>query len=119
MITEEGCSFLASALNSNHSHMRELDLSYNHPGESGKNLLSARVKDPHYKLLLRMDPKGEHFIKPGVKKYACRLTLDLNTAHNQLCLSEDNRKTGPPLCCDVPIAEHRLFYISAWALETT
>ncbi|KAL6482336.1 hypothetical protein MHYP_G00104160 [Metynnis hypsauchen] len=70
MITEEGCSFLASALNSNPSHLRELDLSYNHPGESAENLLSARVEDPHYKLLLRMDPKGEQFIQPGVKKYA-------------------------------------------------
>ncbi|XP_036413250.1 NACHT, LRR and PYD domains-containing protein 12-like isoform X2 [Colossoma macropomum] len=92
MITEEGCSFLASALNSNPTHLRELDLSYNHPGESGENLLSARVEDPHYKLLLRMDPKGEHFIKPGVKKYACRLTLDPNTAHKQLYLSEANMK---------------------------
>ncbi|XP_039902182.1 NLR family CARD domain-containing protein 3-like [Simochromis diagramma] len=32
LITEEGCTSLASALSSNPSHLRELDLSYNHPG---------------------------------------------------------------------------------------
>uniref|UniRef100_A0A3P9DIX8 SPRY-associated domain-containing protein n=1 Tax=Maylandia zebra TaxID=106582 RepID=A0A3P9DIX8_9CICH len=31
LITEEGCTSLASALTSNPSHLRELDLSYNHP----------------------------------------------------------------------------------------
>jgi len=39
-VTEEGCAALASALSSNPSHLRELDLSYNHPGESGVKLLS-------------------------------------------------------------------------------
>ncbi|XP_035849405.1 protein NLRC3-like [Sander lucioperca] len=33
LITEEGCTSLASALSSNPSHLRVLDLSYNHPGE--------------------------------------------------------------------------------------
>uniref|UniRef100_A0A8C4DP38 Protein NLRC3 n=1 Tax=Dicentrarchus labrax TaxID=13489 RepID=A0A8C4DP38_DICLA len=42
MITEEGCASLASALSSNPSHLRELDLSYNHPGDSGVNLLSPQ-----------------------------------------------------------------------------
>uniref|UniRef100_A0A668TC81 SPRY-associated domain-containing protein n=1 Tax=Oreochromis aureus TaxID=47969 RepID=A0A668TC81_OREAU len=37
LITEEGCTSLASALSSNPSHLRELDLSYNHPGDSGIN----------------------------------------------------------------------------------
>jgi len=46
MVTEEGCAALASALSSNPSHLRELDLSYNHPGESGVKLLSDIMKHP-------------------------------------------------------------------------
>ena len=34
LITEEGCTSLASAVRSNPSHLRELDLTYNHPGDS-------------------------------------------------------------------------------------
>ncbi|KAI4886996.1 hypothetical protein NFI96_007490 [Prochilodus magdalenae] len=34
MVTKEGCSSLASALISNPSHLKELDLTYNHPGLS-------------------------------------------------------------------------------------
>ncbi|XP_029922401.1 protein NLRC3-like, partial [Myripristis murdjan] len=41
LLTQEGCASLASALSSNPSHLRELDLSYNHPGDSGVKLLSA------------------------------------------------------------------------------
>ncbi|MED6266125.1 hypothetical protein CHARACLAT_032476, partial [Characodon lateralis] len=50
MISGEGCAFLESALRSNPSHLRELDLSYNHPGESGKRLLSATFEYPLSKL---------------------------------------------------------------------
>ncbi|KAM9345096.1 protein NLRC3-like [Symphorus nematophorus] len=50
LITEGGCASLASALSSNPSHLRELDLSYNHPGDSGVKLLSAGLKDPHWRL---------------------------------------------------------------------
>ncbi|XP_026142529.1 stonustoxin subunit beta-like [Carassius auratus] len=88
MVTEEGCCFLASALSLNPSHLRELDLSYNHPGQSLVKLLS----DPYYRLdTLNLDHGGEIRIKPGLKKYACDLTLDLNTAHTQLALYEMNR----------------------------
>ncbi|XP_053170802.1 NLR family CARD domain-containing protein 3-like [Scomber japonicus] len=66
LITEEGCASLASALSSNPSHLRELDLSYNHPGDSGEKILSAGLEDP--------------------------LTLDPNTANNNLKLSDNNRK---------------------------
>ncbi|KAI4890338.1 hypothetical protein NFI96_001132 [Prochilodus magdalenae] len=48
-ITEEGCAALVSALK-NPSHLRELNLNYNNPGESGVKLLSDLLKDPHCKL---------------------------------------------------------------------
>ncbi|XP_048046462.1 NACHT, LRR and PYD domains-containing protein 3-like isoform X2 [Megalobrama amblycephala] len=89
MVTEEGCWYLASALSSNPSHLRELDLSYNHPGESLVNLLS----DPNYRLdKLNVDHGGQFRITTGPQKYACNLTLDLNTANTSLTLSERNRK---------------------------
>ena len=47
LITEKGCDSLASAVTSNPSHLRKLDLSYNHPGELGVKLLMAALKDPH------------------------------------------------------------------------
>ena len=50
LLTEEGCASLASALSSNPSHLRELDLSYNHPGDSGVKLLSAGLEDPDWRL---------------------------------------------------------------------
>ncbi|KAI5627240.1 NACHT, LRR and PYD domains-containing protein 3 isoform X2, partial [Silurus asotus] len=50
-ITGEGCAALVSALRSNtSSHLRELNLNYNKPGESGVKLLSDLLKDPHCKL---------------------------------------------------------------------
>ncbi|XP_036394212.1 NACHT, LRR and PYD domains-containing protein 3-like [Megalops cyprinoides] len=92
-VTETGCASLASALRSNPSHLRELDLSYNHPGDSGVKLLSAGVEDPSCKLeKLITDHIGEHRNKPKLLKYACQLTLDPNTAHCQLCLSDRDRK---------------------------
>ncbi|XP_076118406.1 NACHT, LRR and PYD domains-containing protein 3-like isoform X2 [Alosa pseudoharengus] len=93
LISEEGCSYLASALTSNHSSLKELDLSYNHLGESGQKLLSARLEDPDCELkTLKMDHCAEMRLRPGVQKYACDLSLDPNTAHRDLCLSEENRK---------------------------
>ncbi|XP_074485914.1 NACHT, LRR and PYD domains-containing protein 3-like [Sebastes fasciatus] len=93
LITEEGCTSLASALRSNPSHLRELDLSYNHPGDSGVKLHFAGLEDPHWRLeTLRVEHGGEQRLKPGLRKYACELTLDTNTVNRNLKLSDNNRK---------------------------
>ncbi|XP_059361638.1 NACHT, LRR and PYD domains-containing protein 12-like [Carassius carassius] len=80
MVTEEGCCYVSSVLTSHPSHLRELDLSYNHPGDSEK--LDK----------INVDHGGESRIKAGLRKYACFLTLDPNTANTHLILSEENRK---------------------------
>ncbi|XP_041959906.1 protein NLRC5-like [Alosa sapidissima] len=93
LISEKGCGFLASALSSNPSHLKLLDLSYNYPGESGLKLLSARLEDPVCKLeILKTDHASLDRARPRLLRYVCDLTLDPNTAHRNLSLSEGNRK---------------------------
>ncbi|KAM4610265.1 protein NLRC3-like [Polymixia lowei] len=90
LLTEKGCASLASALSSNPSHLKELDLSYNHPGVK---LLSAGLKDPHWRLeTLSVDHGGVWRLKSGLRKYVCELTLDPSTTHRKLSLSEENRE---------------------------
>ncbi|XP_055013954.1 NLR family CARD domain-containing protein 3-like [Boleophthalmus pectinirostris] len=93
LVTEEGCASLASALRSNPSLLKELDLNYNHPGDTGVKLLSALQEDPHCTLdTLRLEPAGAEWLAPGLRKYFCDLTLDPNTAHTNLKLSDNNKK---------------------------
>uniref|UniRef100_A0A8C1QV62 Uncharacterized protein n=1 Tax=Cyprinus carpio TaxID=7962 RepID=A0A8C1QV62_CYPCA len=99
-------------LRSNPIHLRELDLRYNHPGDSGVKLLSKKLEDPHCSL----DKLKYCRITAGLRKCtsakwtplltgvvlcskcsllysdACFLTLDPNTANTCLTLSEGNRK---------------------------
>ncbi|XP_026017086.1 protein NLRC3-like [Astatotilapia calliptera] len=92
-ITGTGFTSLATAVRSNPSFLKELDLSYNHPGDSGMKLLSAQQQDPHVKLdILCVEPQGVQWMRPGLRKYFCDLTLDLNTAHRNLKLSDNNKK---------------------------
>ncbi|XP_055007645.1 NACHT, LRR and PYD domains-containing protein 3-like [Boleophthalmus pectinirostris] len=91
LVSERGGAALASALSSASSHLRELDLSYNHPGPSAE-LLTALRDDPHCPLQsLRLDPAGEQWMVPGLRKYSCEFSLDPNTAHRNIKLSEDKR----------------------------
>ncbi|XP_041863373.1 NLR family CARD domain-containing protein 3-like isoform X3 [Melanotaenia boesemani] len=89
LITEKGCAALASALTSNSFHLKELDLSYNHPGDSGVTLLLDALKDSHK---LRWEPAGERWLRPGLRKYSCQLTIDTKTVNKKLRLSDNNRK---------------------------
>ncbi|XP_039907637.1 NLR family CARD domain-containing protein 3-like isoform X2 [Simochromis diagramma] len=85
LITEHGCTSLASALCSN-SQLRELDLSYNNPGEAGEKQLKQLRMD------IRVEPSGEQWLTPGLRKYSCQLTINTNTVHKNLKLSDNNRK---------------------------
>uniref|UniRef100_A0A9J8DIE7 B30.2/SPRY domain-containing protein n=1 Tax=Cyprinus carpio carpio TaxID=630221 RepID=A0A9J8DIE7_CYPCA len=93
MVTEVGCCYLASVLRST-SHLKELDLSYNYPGESGVKLLTDRLSDPNCTLKkLSVDHSEVFRITPGLQKYFCDLTLDPNTAHTSLLMSENRMVT--------------------------
>ncbi|XP_029939465.1 NLR family CARD domain-containing protein 3-like [Salarias fasciatus] len=93
LVSEEGCASLVSAVRSKSSHLRELDLSYNHPGDSGVKELSAAVEDPHCSLeTLRVDHGGQQRLKPGLRKYFSQLQLDENSMSRMLKLSNNNRK---------------------------
>uniref|UniRef100_A0A3P9JKU8 B30.2/SPRY domain-containing protein n=1 Tax=Oryzias latipes TaxID=8090 RepID=A0A3P9JKU8_ORYLA len=93
LVTETGCHYLVSALKLNPSHLTELDLSYNHPGEFGTKQLCELKDDKDFKLSkLNLDHGGTHRMRPGFKKYACKLTLDPKTTPKTLHLSEANRR---------------------------
>ncbi|CAI5638728.1 unnamed protein product [Oreochromis niloticus] len=87
LVTEKGCDSLTSALTTNTTHLRALDLSYNHPGETGVNLLKQLTLET-----LRVEPAGVRWLRPGLRKYSCQLTIDTNTVHRNLKLSDNNRK---------------------------
>ncbi|KAM6893624.1 protein NLRC3-like [Xenentodon cancila] len=93
LLTSDGCASLVSALSTNPSHLRELDLSYNHPGESAVKLLSAGLEDPRWRLdTLRVEPAGPRWLTPGLRKYSCQLSIDTNTVNKHIKLSDNNRK---------------------------
>ncbi|KAF4097453.1 protein NLRC5 isoform X1 [Onychostoma macrolepis] len=80
-ITEEGYKALASALRSNPSHLIELDLTGNDPGQSGVEQLLDLIKEPDCKLNLR-------FLGPAADE-ACRYVTGI-VGKNPLLLRELN-----------------------------
>ncbi|XP_056613001.1 NACHT, LRR and PYD domains-containing protein 12-like isoform X6 [Triplophysa dalaica] len=99
-ITDEGCVALTSALRSNPSHLRHLDLYYNNVGDSGVKLISTVLENPHCKL-------------ETLKLRRCKITdegcvaltsaLRSNPSHlRHLDLSHNNvGDSGVKLICDV------------------
>ncbi|KAF4085370.1 hypothetical protein AMELA_G00117570 [Ameiurus melas] len=71
-ITDEGCTALALVLKSNSSsHLRDLNLNGNNPGESGVKLLSDLLKDPHCKLetlYIKNNKLGSNLVFDGVRR---------------------------------------------------
>ncbi|XP_058629896.1 NLR family CARD domain-containing protein 3-like isoform X2 [Onychostoma macrolepis] len=92
-LTAQSCESLSSALQSSNSVLRELDLSNNDLKDSGVKLLSKGLKSPNCQLeILSVDHGGEYRVTAGLQKWLCFLTLDPNTANNELSLTEENRK---------------------------
>ncbi|KAG1944606.1 NACHT, LRR and PYD domains-containing protein [Pimephales promelas] len=88
-ITEEGYKALASALRSNPSHLIELDLTGNDPGQSGVKELDDLLQDQKYSL------KTLRFLSPAADK-ACQFVRGI-VGNNPLLLRELNlsgRKLG-------------------------
>ncbi|XP_050959854.1 protein NLRC5-like isoform X3 [Labeo rohita] len=86
-ITEEGYNALASALRSNPSHLIELDLTGNDPGQSGVKQLNVLLQNEYYQL------KTIRFLKSAAATEACdHLTEVVGTSPlllKELDLSED------------------------------
>ncbi|XP_061587588.1 neoverrucotoxin subunit alpha-like [Cololabis saira] len=38
-----------------------------------------------------VEPAGQGFLTPGLRKYSCQLTIDTNTVHKHIKLSDNNR----------------------------
>lgn len=110
-VSEEGCVSLASALSSNPVHLRELDLTKNHPGPTGVKLLSALQKDPHSRLeMLRLKPAGPQWLRPLIKHFH-EFTFDLNTANRFLQVSNDCKKASH-VKEEQPYPDHRDRFVS-------
>ncbi|CAM4584282.1 unnamed protein product [Leuciscus chuanchicus] len=89
-MTHEGCSAVTSALNSNPSHLRELDLSGNKLGDSGVRNLSDLLKNPQCKL------ENLQLCKCSIKEKQCGFltsALKSNPSHlRELDLSGNDLK---------------------------
>ncbi|CAI5657103.1 unnamed protein product [Oreochromis niloticus] len=92
-LSDRSCETLSSVLSSQSSSLRELDLGNNNLQDSGLKLLFSAVESPKCSLgILRVEPAGVRWLRPGLRKYSCQLTIDTNTVNTNLQLSDNNRK---------------------------
>uniref|UniRef100_A0A3B4VBD0 NLR family CARD domain-containing protein 3-like n=1 Tax=Seriola dumerili TaxID=41447 RepID=A0A3B4VBD0_SERDU len=86
-LSERSCEALSSVLSSQSSSLRVLDLSNNNLQDPGVELLPLCTLET-----LRVEPSGVRWLRPGLRKYSCELTLDTNTVNRRIKLSDNNRK---------------------------
>ncbi|CAI5669445.1 unnamed protein product [Oreochromis niloticus] len=92
-LSDRSCETLSSVLSSQSSSLRELDLGNNNLQDPGLKLLFSTVENPKCTLgILRVEPAGVRWLRPGLRKYSCQLTIDTNTVNTKLQLSDNNRK---------------------------
>ncbi|XP_076733314.1 uncharacterized protein LOC143413759 [Maylandia zebra] len=90
-LSDRSCEALSSVLSSQSSRLTELDLGNNNLQDSGLKLLFSAVESPKC-TILRVEPAGVRWLRPGLRKYSCQLTIDTNTVSTKLQLSDNNRK---------------------------
>ncbi|XP_050923653.1 NACHT, LRR and PYD domains-containing protein 3 isoform X2 [Lates calcarifer] len=90
-LSERSCEALSSVLSSQSSSLRDLDLSNNNLQDSGVKMLSVGLESSHC-TVIRVEPGGVRWLRPGLRKYSCQLTIDTNTVNRFLKLSDNNRK---------------------------
>uniref|UniRef100_A0A669DPQ3 NACHT domain-containing protein n=1 Tax=Oreochromis niloticus TaxID=8128 RepID=A0A669DPQ3_ORENI len=90
-LSDRSCEALSSVLSSQSSSLTELDLGNNNLQDSGVKLLFSAVESPTC-TILRVEPAGVRWLRPGLRKYSCQLTIDTNTVNTNLQLSNNNRK---------------------------
>ncbi|XP_019211776.1 NACHT, LRR and PYD domains-containing protein 3-like [Oreochromis niloticus] len=92
-LSDRSCETLSPVLSSQSSSLRELDLGNNNLEDSGLKLLFSAVESPKCTLgILRVEPAGVRWLRPGLRKYSCQLTINTNTVNTKLQLSDNNRK---------------------------
>ncbi|XP_076836601.1 NACHT, LRR and PYD domains-containing protein 12-like [Brachyhypopomus gauderio] len=90
-ITEEGCAALCSALKSNpSSHLRDLNMGYNKPGDSGVKQLSALLEDPHCTL------EKLHLSKCSISEEGCAALCSALRSNSSSRLRELNLNDNKP-----------------------
>ncbi|XP_076836606.1 NACHT, LRR and PYD domains-containing protein 12-like [Brachyhypopomus gauderio] len=90
-IRKEGCAALCSALMSNpSSHLRELNLNSNIPGNSGVKQLSALLEDPHCKL------EKLHLSRCSIPEEGCAALCSALRSNPSSHLRELNLKYNQP-----------------------
>ncbi|XP_029015536.3 NLR family CARD domain-containing protein 3-like [Betta splendens] len=92
-VTVEACVSLASALRSGGCSLTQLELSFNHLTDRGVELLMEIQKDSSCSLEILNTENNEDcwFDLKLLRKYACDLTLDSNSAGVNVILSKGNK----------------------------
>ncbi|XP_039902542.1 NACHT, LRR and PYD domains-containing protein 4C-like [Simochromis diagramma] len=92
-LTDRSCDVLFFNLVKKSPTLRELDLSNNDLRDSGVKFLCIGMMSSYCTLeILRVEPAGERWLRPGLRKWICQLTIDTNTVNTNLQLSDNNRK---------------------------